>query len=296
MSTGRVLVLCQARIVSQYLLGETSFRCFNRQHQQMKTLLLAAIFCCGIFAMVNFAFGQTWVPTSAPITNWVTVASSADGNNLVAASRDMFGSSPGLLYTSTNSGLTWMSNLVSRLGFSSVASSADGSILVAAPFAGGIYVSTNGGSLWTQPTNVPSLTTLSVASSANGTIMYEVYVSGSRHFFVSTNAGATWTSNNMPSPLLAVNGIASSSDGTKLVAVANKLYTSTNSGITWISNNVPDEFWTSVASSADGKILTAVCHTVVDGPVGEIFTSTNFGDTWTQDNAPNSLLKNSQKV
>jgi len=63
-------------------------------------------------------------------------------------------------------------------------------------------------------------------------------------------------------------GVACSSDGTKLVAVAydNGIYTSTNSGATWVSNSVPNEQWFSVASSADGTKLVAVGN-------GGIFTS-----------------------
>ena len=36
------------------------------------------------------------------------------------------------------------------------------------------------------------------------------------------------------------------------------IYTSTNSGMTWVSNSVPVQYWTSVASSADGCKLVAV--------------------------------------
>jgi hypothetical protein len=46
----------------------------------VKILSLIAAVWCG----ANFAFGQTWTQTSAPITNWVSVASSADGIKLVA--------------------------------------------------------------------------------------------------------------------------------------------------------------------------------------------------------------------
>ena len=39
----------------------------------------------GLCSLVNLACGQSWTPTSAPITNWIAIASSEDGNKWVAA-------------------------------------------------------------------------------------------------------------------------------------------------------------------------------------------------------------------
>ena len=47
--------------------------------------------------------GVTWTQTSAPLLYWNSVASSADGNNLIAAGS----SGSGLVYIWKNSGLTW---------------------------------------------------------------------------------------------------------------------------------------------------------------------------------------------
>src|SRR5271154_2386453 len=79
----------------------------------------------------------------------------------------------------------------------------------------------------------------------------------------------------------SVNCIASSADGTKLVAgISGWIYTSTNSGVTWISNNVPHIAWPAIASSADGNKLAAVAQG------GGIYTTTNSGVLWTQTIAP----------
>jgi hypothetical protein len=120
--------------------------------------------------------------------------------------------------------------------------------------------------------------------------------------FAAISAGSafaqTWTQANVPNNWWT--GIASSADGTKLVAVSavgqgNFIYTSTNSGASWISNNVPDvdvsAAWASVASSADGTKLVAVQsygRVVANSPTssttypGNIYTSTNSGATWMQ--------------
>jgi uncharacterized repeat protein (TIGR03803 family) len=99
-------------------------------------------------------------------------------------------------------------------------------------------------------------------------------------------------------PIHNWDAIASSADGTKLVAVAYDLgtggiytggpiYTSTNSGATWISNSLPVGQWESVACSADGTEL------VVAGgggghALGPIYLSTNSGAIWTPTSAPSN--------
>ena len=71
-------------------------------------------------------------------------------------------------------------------------------------------------------------------------------------------------------------GVASSSDGTKLVAVVfgGQIYTSTDSGVTWTPRD-SSRNWISVASSSDGAKLVAVVYG------GQIYTSTDSGVTWT---------------
>jgi len=86
--------------------------------------------------------------------------------------------------------------------------------------------------------------------------------------------------------------MASSADGTRLVAIAHlinngAIFTSTNSGLTWISNNspnvnlseVPSHWANLVASSADGMKLAVVAY---EG----IYTSTNGGASWMLSDAP----------
>jgi hypothetical protein len=77
--------------------------------------------------------------------------------------------------------------------------------------------------------------------------------------------------------------IASSSDGSKLVAVnaGGSIYTSKDSGSTWSLTSAANESWFSVASSKSGEKLVAVAN------AGPISISTNSGRTWnTVTNAP----------
>ncbi|MDB5161740.1 MAG: hypothetical protein JWM52_248 [Candidatus Saccharibacteria bacterium] len=72
--------------------------------------------------------------------------------------------------------------------------------------------------------------------------------------------------------------IDASSDGTKVVAVADSdyIYTSSDSGATWVQRTASgSRGWTSVTSSADGTKLAATSY-------GYIYTSSDSGATWTQ--------------
>ena len=86
-------------------------------------------------------------------------------------------------------------------------------------------------------------------------------------------AGAAWTPRDSARTW---TGVASSSDGTKLVAVvfAGQIYTSTDSGVTWTARDSARN-WQSCASSSDGTKLAAVVLN------GQIRTSTDSGATWT---------------
>lgn len=126
---------------------------------------------------LNSTFAQTWIQASE-LTNllWTSVASSANGSNLVAASTTG-------IFISSDSGMTWVSN---NLAAQAVASSADGTKLTAVQNYGGIYVSTNSGVTW-QPTTAPNSQWDSVASSADGTKL----AAACFYIYTSSNSGAT---------------------------------------------------------------------------------------------------------
>jgi hypothetical protein len=95
--------------------------------------------------------------------------------------------------------------------------------------------------------------------------------------------GFAWRTNESSR---AWKAVASSSDGSKLVAVVNggNIYTSTNYGVNWtvratVFGNLA---WSSVASSADGTKLVASVNP------GFIYTSIDSGANWTQRTASGS--------
>ena len=201
----------------------------------------------GIFRSVDA--GQTWSQTDAPVTNWWSVACSADGTNIAAAGYQS------AIELSANSGSSWLASGSAALNWISVASSSDGTRLVAAEASGGIYVSTNSGGAWTQ-TSAPLSRWESVASSADGTKLVAAAFQGG--IYASKDGGGSW--NPTSAPISTWQTIASSRDGNELIAgtFGNSLYTSTNSGGTWSPEAVAKLRWWSVAESADGAQLVAV--------------------------------------
>jgi hypothetical protein len=90
------------------------------------------------------------------------------------------------------------------------------------------------------------------------------------------NYSGTWTPRESNR---AWNSVASSADGTKLVACTgagalDKIYTSSDSGGTWTARG-SNQNWYGVASSADGTKLVACVYG------GQLYTSSDSGVTWT---------------
>lgn len=244
--------------------------------QVMKILLLSAIALCGGFTL----FAQTWTQTSAPATNWISVASSADGVHLVAAVGGLSGTYNiyGAIYTSTNSGATWIEQTNAPImNWQTVASSADGSRLLA--IAGsksssvakgsGIFTSADGGVTW-KSNNVSQAFYRGGASSTDGTNLIAVFP-----FTFSTNAGATWLTNSSP----RVTAVAASADCSIIVGggVSGPLSTSKDFEVTW-TNALSSGGWPSFASSVEGNTL--VTYGIGIPPFGGIFASTNGGASW----------------
>src|SRR6185295_13694951 len=144
----------------------------------------------------------------------------------------------------------------------------------AAPNAG--YVLTNA-----APTTVTLPTTANagdlVRVLGTGAGGWQVQTSGSQSLLGANAfgpAGATWTARE---GIRLWQAVASSTDGSKLVAVVSggPIYTSTDSGVSWTAQNSGSRNWQSVASSANGSKLVAV------EILGQIYTSTDSGTNWT---------------
>jgi len=124
-------------------------------------------------------------------------------------------------------------------------------------------------------TTAPLANYTTVCSSALGNVLAAGRInSGTSGFiYVSTNSGLTWNTNSLLNKQWT--SVASSTDGTKLVAAASgdKIYVSTNFGTTWTATTSTNDYWFSIACSADGTKLIASGSAT--------YISTNFGGQWT---------------
>jgi hypothetical protein len=179
-----------------------------------------------LFGALSYIYSLTptdgWLVTDSPaFWRWTSVACSADGSRLIAASRTdgaLDGSSGlvlGSVWTSADSAATWQFQNVPVGNWFCVSSSADGSRLTA--MGGGLaYMSEDSGTNWTKA-RVPVRTWTALASSADGIKLVAV-ASDLKQIFMSSDAGITWT--NSGAPRADWTSVACSADGSKVVAVA----------------------------------------------------------------------------
>ena len=219
--------------------------------------------------------GATWA-SKASSKSWWGTAISADGTIMYVAE---YGAS---IWKSTDTGETWSELTNSNPGsYGDLACSADGTIVYGLDRGGTIYKSTDGGASWsdvtpTQITGSPYMMT----ASADGTKLGVANTNG--YIYTSTDSGATWTEHTSVY-LGSWKDIASSSDGTKLVAIPessstgqNKIIISIDSGATWTDSAQYGALHVrQVAISDDGM---KIAYTVKDD---DIYVSTDGGATFT---------------
>ena len=184
------------------------------------------------------AFAQNWTLASPPITNWSSIAMSADGSRLVEAA-GTFDGLKGLIYFSTNGGTSWITSAAPEQSWSAVAANAGADKLTATVtaygFPSGVWTSTNSGLDWTQ-TSAPTTNWWNgVASSADGIKLIVTDRGFYRYpswIFISTNRGADWQRTVAIGPGAEhLTSIASSADGTKCMGASSwHIYASNDSG------------------------------------------------------------------
>jgi hypothetical protein len=232
------------------------------------------LFAVGACIAVQTAVAQTWTQASAPVTNCLSIACSADGSKVIAGG-------VGGIWISSDSGNTWSQTPTYTWDPPSLAVSADGTHL--AVFAnlanslgtGPIFISTNAGLTWTT-NNVSTGSPSWVATffSADGS---QLTALTDRARFTTTNGGMTWLSNSLP--LSEISAAVSSADGSILVASGStilvpNLCISTNAGGNWTTTNSLGRPAKAISASADGTRLVA-------GTASGIYLSTNSGLAWT---------------
>jgi photosystem II stability/assembly factor-like uncharacterized protein len=257
------------------------------------TYLIASASVAGLALGGEVAHAQVWTQTSAPITNWFCVASSADGMKLFAgAGGEYSGDAAGLIYRSENGGASWSETAAPVAQWACIASSADGSTLIAAAEGGegALYLTTNSGAIWVDctPASVWSLyrNLRAVAITPDGRTLVaansvQAGYNDASQVFVSTNAGAQWSTTELGE---IVESLACSGNGRTIVAGAPSTtyaatYVSTDGGASWVGRYTY-AWYDSVGCSVDGNRLVAISGS--GSPTGPVYCSTNAGLSWVQ--------------
>ena len=175
--------------------------------------------------------GVDWVEQDGSAGKvWTAIASSSNGEKLVAIGYDDYSGNGGAIYTSQDSGATW-TNKTNPTGASPrwwqrIASSADGEKLAAAVEGGYIYTSADSGATWTERTGAGSHGWGAIASSADGTKLVAAPRYDASSIYTSPDGGASWTEQVIDAGVENPNftGVACSSDGTKLALVVEGGY------------------------------------------------------------------------
>jgi hypothetical protein len=145
-------------------------------------------------------------------------------------------------------------------------------LILIALFAPVAPISASTNYTWTKLDFTCNCDAIATSNDGSKVVTADDFGSTGGHIYTSTNYGASWTSR---ASAQLWSALASSSDGTKLVATIKEgpIYTSNDSGLTW-TMRASLRRWDSVASSSDGSKLVAG----VEG--GTLYTSSDSGVTW----------------
>ncbi len=189
-------------------------------------------------------YGNNWTQVSDVNFAITTSLSSSGQQQVVACAADIGG---GIVYKSNNYGVTWTpTNIVTdQYAWICANISGDGSIITAGAFEGVIQYSRNNGATWTEATinwSTDPFFVGTICSSYNG--QYQAFIC---QFNLAGN-------------------------------FPDFIYVSTDGGVTWNPANVPQLFYTSIAISNSGKIISAVANN--DDGSYYYYKSVNYGQTF----------------
>jgi hypothetical protein len=241
--------------------------------------------------------GSIWterIGSGALLRSWRAIASSSNGDILVAASRNSRGSA-GSLFLSMDSGVSWQAQLDagSKL-WTGVTISSDGTKIAACAQNQYIVTGVYSANIWTwESRNQSEMDTLywrSITSSSNGNIIYACENGAEAgRIWKSIDSGVTWNATSAASALW--NSVTTNSTGTKIAAaISNILVSPQTPGQIWVSTNEGTSFqgpyggsyvWTSISYSSDGAVLAACVNT--SSPSNDyVYVSGNDGVSFTK--------------
>lgn len=232
---------------------------------------------------------------------WRSVASSADGSNLIAAAWQDGALSNGWTYgrvwLSKDSGVTWVDQSgTPTYHWTSVASDYSGNRLLAATASsdgdGFVWTSSNGGGTWSNYSSaLGSAYWQGVAVSSNGNTMVVGDESGSNGVFLTSNAGTTWQYQSDLSGFwrrvaisadasIVVAGDISENDGAggnlwiATLSAGQRTWARWNAVDPYVSGRTATGYWEGIAISSNGQYIYAVTGSSTS------WRSSDYGSNW----------------
>ena len=227
--------------------------------------------------------GASWAASvdllsaALPVTGWDAAAVAAGtGQYMFAADRT------GSIYSSLNYGANWTAQ-ISPTGVYALASTYDGTTAVAAVNGGQLYRSLDYGVTWTAISG--STGGRAVAMSSTGTYML---APTSSTVVTSSDSGTTWNTTTVSGYWNGAAVSSTGAVMVAVGSSASGIVVSTNYGASWSTAQLTGNQWYAVASSADGTHLIAVGNGViaVSENTGTSWTTlpllpgTSAGSTW----------------
>jgi|GEM_PF-2616979 len=223
--------------------------------------------------------GLTWTElTNAPSMNWGAVATSGDGQIVMALS---WVGTDKVIYGSIDAGANWSVVYTTSSQLNDIAISDSGNI-VAVVTDGGILKSTDGGTSFTNLPNSAGATSIDMSSDGSKLVAAHYYTTIKK----SIDGGDTWL--DLATSGTNWNQIAISDDGQTIMGVAKDnvagVMSSRDGGQTFTSANIGSTFKgnqaTFAAMSADGMVMIAASY----GSIPQM--STDGGGTWSSSGLP----------
>ena len=186
----------------------------------------------------------------------------------------------GNILTSSNYGVTWTSRAFS-LNWTSISLSSTGKYQSAVAQYNYIWVSSDYGITWAQPTGLGATQNWkSISVSSTGQYQSAVIISG--YIWRSIDYGATWASVTAPgTPSWFSISVSSTGQYQSAVIYGGNIWRSIDYGATWASVTAPGTGnWRSISLSSTGQYQTVVMQS------SYIWRSIDYGVTWTSVTAP----------
>jgi len=219
----------------------------------------AAIAANGGDVYVSKDSGATWNPTSAGQRGWTSVASSKNGDVLLAAAND------GTIHISRDRGDTWSISTTTAIDsaaavpfiFTDISDDSQKLIATAYPL-GFVLTSVDGGGTWNVQDSLGEAKWTSVSISADGSTFFAARADGT--VFVSTDGSSWQEKTKLGGELWWVKTLKNNNENVFVGMLLGSVYRSIDGGVTWSDVSINSKSWLDVAIADNGRKIIGATY------------------------------------